>query len=83
MPAGHRGPGLRKALKHHPALSLFQEAGAERIPRDFLLCPVVFFCPNISNGPGYDFFLYVFSLILTVEVKKKVSSFLACFCTSD
>jgi hypothetical protein len=28
MPAGHRGPGLKKALKAHPSLSLIQEAGA-------------------------------------------------------
>jgi hypothetical protein len=45
MPVGHRGPGLKKAPKAHPALSLIQEAGAGENNQGLLLCPLVFCLP--------------------------------------
>jgi hypothetical protein len=82
MPAGHRRPGRKKALKAHPALSLIQEAGAGENNYRVSVVPSGFLSdPTPPMHLGMTFFFFTCSLILTVEVQKKVSPFLACFWT--
>jgi hypothetical protein len=73
LPAVHRGPGLKNAVKSHPALSLSQEGGTGGTTRNLLLGLVGFWpLQHLSSLCGWLFVLSMFSHILMLLEQSKI-----------